>query len=237
MAVAAAIRNLLPPFTRVLADFLQTLARDGRARLPWPGQDVESLIEKAGKNESEQRQASDILKTWHEEAVLDLPGPPLAYHPRAAIWGALMTFRAAAFVCFRDIEAGTIQRLLPDYPLPEAETPEAIFSADLCLRHWPTLARLARASSEDDPLVLAMHRLAKQIPLSSLGMQLPADPSHPLFRHAGLRQLFAERALERADHYNLALPEIATFVRSKLGSYTHTLGRALVPPVSAALES
>lgn len=237
MAVPSIIRSLKPPFTRVLADFLQTLARDGRARLPWPEQDVEALVARAGKDEADLRQAERILESWHQEAVLDLPGPPLNYHPRAALWGALMTFRAAAFICFREIEAGTIQRLLPDEPLPDAGIPEAIFSADLCLRHWPMLTRLARSHSEDDPLVVAMHRLAAQVPLSALGLQIPADPAHPLFRHAGLRQLFAERALERADHACLALPEIATFLRSKLGTYFHSLGRGLVPPAPAAHES
>lgn len=237
MAAKPALRNLKPPFTRVLADFLQTLARDGRARLPWPSEDVEALVARVGKDESDRKQAGRILESWHHDAVLDLPGPPLAYHPRAALWGALMSFRASAFICFREIEADTIQRLLADETLPDAAAPEAIFSADLCLRHWPTLARLARANSEDDPLILAMHRVAKLVPLSALGLQIAVDPVHPLFGHAGLRQLFAERALERADHACLAIPEIAALLRSKLGSYTHSLGRGLVPPAPLTLES
>jgi hypothetical protein len=55
-----------------------------------------------------------------------------------------------------------------------------------------------------------------------------------VLRHAGLRQFFAERALERADHACLAVPEIGTLVRLKLGSHAATLGRGLLSP---ALES
>lgn len=222
----------------MLSRFLQTLADDGRAELPWPGKDVEAFVARAGTEESDRRKTDRLLATWHQATVLDLPGPPLSYHPRAAMWGAMMSFRAACFICFRDIAAGTISQLLPDHPLPDEATPEAIFSADLCLRHWPELFRIARARSEDDPLVNAMHRIGRQVPLSALGMQIAVDPVHPLFRHQGLAQLFAERALERADHACLAIPEIATIIRSKTGAYTHTLGRGLLPAApTPALES
>lgn len=221
----------------MLARFLQSFADSGYAELPWPGRDVEAFIAGAGKDDLDRREANRILAGWHREFVAELPGAPLSYHPRAAMWGAMMCYRAACFICFREISERTIARLLPDEPLPDATSPEAIFSADLTLRHWPEFFRLARARSEDDPLVVAMHRLAAQVPLSSLGMHIPPDPKHALFRHAGLRQLFAERALERADHLCLAVPEIADFIRAKLGAYSAALGRGLLPPPAPALPS
>ncbi len=219
----------------MLARFLQSLSESGRAELPWPGRDVEAFIASAGSDELDRREANRILSGWHGELVAELPGPALSYHPRAATWGALMCYRAACFICFREISGPTILRLLPDQPLPDAASPEAIFSADLSLRHWPEFFRMARSNSEDDPLVTAMHRLAAQVPLSSLGMHIPVDPAHALFRHAGLRQLFAERALERADHACLAVPEVAGFIRSQLGAYNSTLGRGLLPAPAPAL--
>jgi hypothetical protein len=219
----------------VLTRFLQTFADSGRAELPWPGRDVEAFIAGAGKDELDRREANRILSAWHREFVAELPGPPLAYHSSAALWGAMMCYRAACFICFREISAATIQRLLPGEPLPDPESPEAIFSADITLRHWPEFFRMARARSEDDPLILAMQRLAAQVPLSSLGMHIPVDPTHALFHHAGLRQLFAERALERADHACLAVPEVADFIRAKLGAYGAALGRGLLPPPAPAL--
>lgn len=233
----AAVSATLHPHC-VLSRFLQTFAESGRAELPWPGRDVEDFIASAGKDDLDRREANRILSAWHSEAVVELPGAPLAYHPRGAMWGAMMCYRAACFICFREISEAAIRRLLPEEPLPDAASPEAIFSADLTLRHWPEFFRMARARSEDDPLVTAMRRLAAQVPLSSLGMHIPVDPTQALFRHAGLRQLFAERALERADHACLAVPEVAEFIRAKLGAYGSALGRGLLPPPSApALSS
>ena len=82
--------------------------------------------------------------------------------------------------------------------------------------------------SEDDLLVKGMLDLAADFPLSSLGMDLGPSAANPLPSHAGLGQLFAERALERADHAWLAVPETGALVRSKLGRYGATLGRGLV---------
>lgn len=184
----------------------------------------------AGQEETERRQIARMLESWHADAVLDLPGPPLPFHPQAAWWGALLLFRAACLVAFREIGESDIIGLLQREPMPDAAEPAAHFSADLCLRHWPDLYRMARARSEDDPLVKAMHDLTKSLPLSAPGMHLAvAPPDHP-----GLRLIFAERALERADTTCLALPEIARLVRSKLGAYAPELGRGLL---SSATES
>lgn len=171
-----------------------------------------------------------MLEGWHAEAILDLPGPEIAFHPEAAVWGGVLLFRAAFLTSFREIEGGEISGLLQSDPMPDATDPSAHFSTDLCLRHWPVLYRMARARSEDDPLVKAMHGLAEDFPFSSLGMQIAVSPQSPVLSHPGLMQMFAERALERADHTCLATPEIASFVRSKLGAYSATLDRGLLPP-------
>ena len=89
---------------------------------------------------------------------------------------------------------------------------------------------MARARSEDDPLVKAMHDLTKSLPLCAPGMHLAVF--HPVLDHPGLRLLFAERALERADTVCLALPQIAQLVRSKLGAYAPELGRGLLSPAT-----
>lgn len=175
-----------------------------------------------------------MLESWHAEAVMDLAGPALGFHGEAAIWGSVLLFRAACLVSFREIGEKEIHELLQGDPMPDSSNPAAHFSADLCLRHWPHLYRMARARSEDDPLVKVMHGLAVEFPLSCLGMNVAVSADSVVLRHAGLRQFFAERALERADHASLAVPEIGTFVRSKLGAYSATLGRGLL---SSSLES
>lgn len=172
-----------------------------------------------------------MLGVWHSDAVMELPGPPLEFHPEAAMWGATLLFRAACLLCFREIGEHEIRALLQQPQMPDVASPAAHFSADLCLRHWPELCRMARAQSEDDLLVKVMYELAAHFPLSSLGMNLPTLPS---FRHAGLRQFHAERALERSDHASLAIPEIGALVRSKLGHYaTRPGGGSLTLPLES----
>ncbi|MEK7952118.1 hypothetical protein WKV53_16520 [Luteolibacter sp. Y139] len=195
-----------------------------------PGREWSKVVTAAANDAGERQQAIQLLAGWHREAVLDLSGPPLPFHPAAAWWGAVMLFRAACLVCFREMEVTDIVALLRREPLPDSQDPAAHFSADLCLRHWPDLYRMARARSEDDPLVKAMHDLAKEIPLSAPGMHLAVE--HPVLTHTGLRQAYAERALERADTTCLAQPAIASFVRSKLGAYTSELGRGLLSPAT-----
>lgn len=228
------LKSIPLSFTCVLPRFLQTLHDSGRAELAPESRDLAACVWAAGEDSNEMQRILRLLERWHGDAVLDLPGPVLAFHPAAALQGSIILFRAACLVSFREIGETGIHELLPRDPLPEGSNPAAHFSADLCLRHWPDLYRMARARSEDDPLVKLMHELAAGFPLSSLGMNLPVALDSPVLRHSGLRQFFAERALQRADHACLAVPEIGTLVRLSLGAYTATLGRGLLSP---ALES
>ena len=221
--------NLLETQVPVLSRFLKSLHDSGRAELAPESRDLTADLRAAGKDPGELRKLRRMMEDWHEDAVLDLPGPPLAFHPQAAVWGAILLFRAACLATFRDIGETEIHELLQGDPLPDGSNPAAHFSADLCLRHWPDLYRMARARSEDDPLVKVMHELAAMFPLSSLGMNLPAT-NNQLPPHPGLHQFFAERALERADHAGLADPKTGALVRLKLGAYAATLGRGLLPP-------
>lgn len=169
-----------------------------------------------------------MLAQWHQDAVLELPGPPLDFHEEAALWGAVLLFRAACLASFREIGEEEIAPFLRERTMPDETSPAAHFSADLCLRHWPDLLRMARARSEDDPLVKVMAELAGTFPLSAVGLNFSIVPAGPVFSHPGLCQLFAERALERADREALQLPAIAALVRAKLGAYTAPLGRGLL---------
>jgi hypothetical protein len=212
----------------VLLRFLQTLQNPGRAELTPTGRDWVAVIKEAEQDETERRRSTRLLESWHAEAVLDLPGPPLPFHLPAAWWGAVMLFRAACIVAFREIGESEVIGLLQREPMPEPAEPAAHFSADLCLRHWPDLYRMARARSEDDPLVGVMHDLTRSFPLSAPGMHQAVAPPE----HSGLRLLFAERALERADTTCLAQPEVAALVRSKLGAYAQEMGRGLLSPAT-----
>lgn len=218
----------MTPAAHLILRFLSTLRETGRAELASPGRVPVEMIRLAGSDPEERKSIHRLLHGWHEEALRDLPGPPLPYHAAGAEWGAVRLVRAACFLGYRDIEPEEIPKGLPGTPLPDAELPEAHFSADLALRHWADLFRMAQALSEDDPLVAAMKELAKTTPLAAPGMEVVLPEDSPVFRHPGLCQLLAERAYARKDRVLLNQPRIASLVRAKLGAYVTELGSGLL---------
>jgi hypothetical protein len=213
----------------MIVRFLETLERTGYAEITARTGPVEVWIAAAGSAPDEVSRCHALLARWHREAVADLPGPPLPLDVRAAFHGALLLFRAACLAAFREPGENVIRDLLADDLLPAADDPAAHFSADLCLRHWPRLCRMARACAEDDPLVVRMREIAAAIPLSALGLETGATPAAPCFRHPGLFQWFAERAVALSDHAALTHPETAAFIRAKLGAFTSLLTEHTVP--------
>lgn len=220
----------------MIVRFLSSLHDTACAELAPPERDLAACVRKAGSEAGEAQTIRRMLEQWHRLAVLDLPGPALPYHPEAALRAALLLFRAACLASFREIGENEIRQLLARELAPAATDAAAHFSADLCLRHWPDLYRMARARSEDDPLVKIMHSLAAAFPLSSLGMHLTVSTDTAVFHHPGLRQLFAERALARADHAALACPDVSALIRAKLGAYAAELSRGLLAPVPALIS-
>ncbi|MGC4014502.1 MAG: hypothetical protein QM755_08315 [Luteolibacter sp.] len=212
--------------------FLTSLQETGRAELASPGRVPVEMIRLAGSDPEERKAIHRLLHGWHQEAIRDLPGPPLPYHAPGAEWGAVRLVRAACFLAYRDIEPEEIPKGLPGTPLPDAELPEAHFSADLALRHWMDLFRMARALSEDDPLIAAMLEVAKVAPLAAVGLPVELPRESPVFTHTGLCQLLAERAFHRKDRALLAHPRISALVRTKLGSYATEFGSGLLTSVT-----
>jgi hypothetical protein len=91
---------------------------------------------------------------------------------------------------------------------------------DLIFRQLPTLYRLARHLSEGDPLVRELMSLARQWPLSSVGITL-AEPAelNSFLEHPALRQLYVDRILESEDGSRLGDRRVDAVVRAGLGAY------------------
>lgn len=214
----------------MLLRFLCSLRENGRAELvPGEGK-LEDQVRNAGSDAVEREQVDRVLREWYADAVMEFPGVAPSYHQEAAHWGAILLFRASCYLSFREIEEEEIRRgLLGE--MPDGGTVEAHVSADLCLRHWPDVMRMARALSESDLLVQVMRIVAAEIPLSSLGPLSAEQKDCPVFTHPGALQLLTERALARNDHERVKDERIARLVREKLGAYTETLSRGLLPPV------
>lgn len=183
-----------------------------------------------------------LLAEWHREGLEDLGGPPLPFDEAAARHGAVLLFRGAWCYLHRDTPAREVTRLLQPTSPPQSETPSAAaqFSADLTLRHLPSLHRIALALAPGDPLLAALRALAAAYPLSSPGFS-PDENSPPsadpeawdhLQNHAGLRQLFLDRVLAHADRAWMENPAIAAALIHSLGLHSRNLAPHLPADLS-----
>src|SRR5262249_25031638 len=99
-------------------------------------------------------------------------------------------------------------------------SPETDYSADLVLQYLPDIIGMTRAVASGDPLLQQLLILAREWPLSSVGVSEVGQVGVNAFiGHAGLRQLYADRIIARADLTRLGEPSVDTAVRQALGAF------------------
>jgi hypothetical protein len=162
---------------------------------------------------------------------LAFDGPPALDVPVAA-WALTILYRGCQSLVYRDIDADAVRDAL-SHPCPAAEpSPSVCYSADLAFRYLPDLLSLARGVARDDPLVTGLTELARQWPLSSVGVKGlgPVDVS-PFVEHPALLQLYVDRIIERGDRSRLTDVRIIEAVRAALGVH-HDLAPAIAAVIA-----
>jgi hypothetical protein len=202
-----------------LGAFLAAIGASGRVRVgreePAPGA-VDRVLE-------------ELDRAVRADGPADLPG----FDPAAARWGAAMLQRGCALFAHRDLgpEAVAAFAAAP-WPSPAA-APSTHYSADLALRHLPELFDLGRGLAPGDPLLEALTRLGRELPLCSVGIAGlgEGDPGalSALCASRGLLSLYVDRILRCDDASRLADPRVAAAVAQALGDQLR-----LAPPCVAA---
>ncbi|HVU65030.1 MAG TPA: hypothetical protein VHC70_13700, partial [Phycisphaerales bacterium] len=145
--------------------------------------------------------------------------------------GSHTLFRCCQFLIYRDLPDDAVTHALQKQS-PRPPDPVACYSADIALSFLPDLFQLARGISPDDPLVQAMRELARQWPLSSVGIPLSADADlAPFIEHPCLRELYVERILQRRDRSRTGHPAVRAAIRSAVGAY-HELAPEMITAIS-----
>ncbi|MBI4614743.1 MAG: hypothetical protein HY720_14120 [Planctomycetes bacterium] len=176
------------------------------------------------------READGVLAEMDRDARRELAFEPPPLILPVARWAAALFQRACAFLVHREAGAGEVRAGL-SRPCPEPPSPRAVYSADLVLRYLPDLAVLARARAPGDPLVGELVRIGRAWPLSSVGMPgVGPVETGDFLGDASLRQLYADRILERGDLSRLDGGLVSESLRASLG-----LAGELAPGVAAAL--
>jgi hypothetical protein len=193
-----------------LADFLHNLLAEGRVTVPKPGK----------LTQEELQEAERVLEEFEQSYRLELPGDPPGFAAAAAGWAAAQFYLACQFAVFRDFGP----EVLSEHLSPECEghhLPEVHYSVDLTFRFLPDLMRIARAMSEDDPLVGHLLAWAARWPLSSVGVrgvgELTEEDLLPLVGSRALLTLYVDRIIAQGDISRLKARPVREAVESSLG--------------------
>jgi hypothetical protein len=200
----------MPP---LLTDFLRTLLDTGDVTVaghltPFAPEDLAT--------------ATALLHRYHAADALHQAHQAPPFDEAAAQWAAGCLYRTAQLAFLRDYDADAVAQHLADWP--SAATPAASYSVDLIFRHLPALLDLARHLAPADALVARLQALARQWPLSFVGMPpAPAVAPAAVLAHPALRALYLDRVIERQDRGRAVQPGVAEGIREALGEYTAQL--------------
>jgi hypothetical protein len=203
-------------------DFVRRLAEQGCVRVS-----PHSIIVELDQN------TEQAIRDLDRATRAEMPGTAPTLDPPAAFWGLGLLENACRFLAFREIEAKEISETLSK-PISQPMSPSVVYSVDLFLRFLPDVLRLARGLGQDDPLVDRLLAIARQWPLSSVGISgVAVDDPHVqiILGDASLRQLYVDRIMERKDTSRLTAQNVAEAVRISIGAYP-----MLAPEIIKAIE-
>jgi hypothetical protein len=191
-----------------LSEFLHDLAEHGRVHV----HGYDAFLEADGA-------LDEAITACDVTARLEASGTPPALDHSVARWATLLMYDGCRLLVYRelgrDIVASAFSR-----PCPGALSPSTIWSADLALCHLPALIALAAGLAPDDPLVAALHGLARQWPLSSVGIsRLGAVDAGVIRANEALLALYVDRIIDSGDRERLDDPIVAEAVRTALGAH------------------
>jgi hypothetical protein len=206
--------------------FLLTLYQTGRITLP------------AAPAPPEPESIDVDLAALDALARLSLPPavPPL--HLPTARWAACLLYGAICCYAFRDWDAQKVADILATpCPSTEGASPAQVsFSVDLSLQFLPDLFQLARGIAPGDPLIVALLKIGRDWPLSSVGIaDVDADPTLDIsafIQESALLTLYLDRIFARRATARLGNPQVARYARAAIG-----LHDALAPEVASSLHT
>lgn len=149
-----------------------------------------------------------------------------------ATWALTLLLRACQFFTYRAIDEETVRREL-SAPCPRTAAADVCYSVDLSFRFIPDLLALARGIAPGDPLVECLMKLARDWPLSSVGVKDVGDVDvTPFIGHGSLRQLYADRIIERGDVTRVTGDEVRQVLAESIGHFPE-----LAPKIAEALSA
>ena len=188
----------------------------------WKNGQVEVAHELKAFSAEELTEAQMVLEHGYREGQIHFPGTAPAFAAEPALWAAQYLYRSIQFILLRHLDEKTMQEQL--LPWPAAVNVEAVYAADLSLRHLPTLFSFAKGLSPEDPLLLELKKTASTWPFSGLGIaEANPDAEALLLSHPDLAIAYTDRIIAKRLKIKAQQPQIRPLIAAALGDHAHTL--------------
>lgn len=171
----------------------------------------------------EETEVGYFLELEYQEEKSNYPYNAPDFDPKAAVWAAKITYFAAQLILYRDNQPAELKDLLPDFS--GDINPEAILSADLCLRFLPPILNKLKLIDPEDPLIEILEHHLSQWHYSAVGYPLNysvVDFDH-LEKNPCLYQLYIDRIIEHKAHTLADFSPFKKGLQSSLGWHSNIL--------------
>jgi hypothetical protein len=171
----------------------------------------------------ELEEARQFLQSEYERELREYPKGAPAFHADAALWAAVLIYRASQLLLYREQKSVQLNELFPRFA--ETRDPAVILSADLTLRFLPSVLEKATEIDPEDALIGILKNVAADWDYSAVGSNIESPLND--FQLAGkiplLQKLYVDRVIAVRDKKLAAHPLINQHIRRALGLYTNEL--------------
>lgn len=168
-----------------------------------------------------------FLEEEYNREALQYPSGIPPFHAAAAAWSALIVYKAAQLILYRENKPEDLRALLPVYGAEQNAS--AILSADLCLRFIPVMRQHLHVIDPEDPLLEILDALLAQWHYS--GISASSDISKldlaPIVSSPALLALYTERIIYYRKTELARHPAFIETVRASLSIYSDSLCKEL----------
>lgn len=163
---------------------------------------------------------NDFLEQEYQMESLEYPYQSPAYDSHSAVWAARTLYIFTQLVLYRKHDEKEVAGLFS--PFDGEIYPGSLLSADLCLRFLPQLRSGIKNIDIEDVILPEFDKVLQEWHYSSIGTSFEIEKADfsIILKNDCLKQLYADRIVERKDLKLAEYPVWKEIIQGNLGLYT-----------------
>ncbi len=163
----------------------------------------------------------EYLKSEYFKECYEYPYKSPEFNSESALWAATILYVASQLMLYRKNNDADLELLLPDYL--GHKSPEAILSADLCLRFLPDIIFHLKQIDSEDILIPILEKKLTDWPYSAINSHIDIANLNLDFvlADASTQQLCINRIIEYQKIELAKHPVLKNIIGANLGIYTN----------------